>query len=878
MTLGVALEARTDLLIRALRAFDGVVSEPGRFGPVAVGLVEESRGSANPSALVVALRARAWFERSLQRNVDARRTLDEAVTVARRQGLPARLGEALVSRAAVNLELGRTDAAWRDLRTAAAQGPASPEVDYMRAVVLQNLGRLAAAADAYRLVLAHPDTPPDRRGGAANNLALIDAAHGRYADGLRRLDDVLHAVEGPDGRSQALRAYATHNRSLILAQSGRLAESVRTFADAVDRLAAAGLPLGEFQAEHAETLADLRLLPEARAMAGRAATELDAHQVPLMAAEARLTLARVALRSGDWQAAVESAVDAGARFRGQRRSAWAARATTVEAEASLLGGTGTADLLARTRRGAGVLRRAGLTSAAIGAYLVAGRIAEDLDRPAVARRSFVAGAALPRTGPVVTRLESRLAAARAQRLAGDDAGVLRHCRAGLSDLARHRAALGSTELRALASGHGVDLGLLGLQTLLRIGRPSRLLEWMERTRAAALLTVHRPATEQHRESLAELGAAYADLALARRESGTEPADLLARLTDVEQRIRRHTWTEPGTGGGAAGMVSPAEVRALLGDDALAFYGSDGDRLFALMIRNGRCRMVELAAASTVRFETDALLFALRRLTRPGPAAAVAAARSSAEQSLVRLRALLIEPLRVPPDTPLVVVPGAGTLRLPWSALHPAPVSVTPSMSLWARARRRRAPARRGGVVAVAGPGLTGAVPEVRAVAACHPGAAVVATPDATVPAVVEALAGADLAHLACHGRLRIDNPMFSALELDGGELTLHELDVRGIAPRRVVLASCDSAAEVSYDGDELLGFVSALLARGTAGIVASVVLVGDAEAVDLMTDLHRHVASGASMAQSLHRARAAVDRSDPRAFVNWCAFTAFGAA
>ncbi len=75
---------------------------------------------------------------------------------------------------------------------------------------------------------------------------------------------------------------------------------------------------------------------------------------------------------------------------------------------------------------------------------------------------------------------------------------------------------------------------------------------------------------------------------------------------------------------------------------------------------------------------------------------------------------------------------------------------------------------------------------------------------------------------------------FSALEVTDGLLTVHELDLRGIAPHRVVLAACDSAADVSYAGGELVGFVGALLARGTVGLVAGVVAVGDVEAAGLM--------------------------------------------
>ena len=151
-------------------------------------------------------------------------------------------------------------------------------------------------------------------------------------------------------------------------------------------------------------------------------------------------------------------------------------------------------------------------------------------------------------------------------------------------------------------------------------------------------------------------------------------------------------------------------------------------------------------------------------------------------------------------------------------------------------------------------------------------------PDSTIEAVLPALASADLAHLACHGRLRTDNPAFSALQLHDGLLTLHEMDMRHIAPRRMVLAACDSAVGTAYEGNEVLGFVSALMARGTSGLVASIVLVPDAASVPLMNGLHRAVVAGQSLGEALFHARSELDHEDPHEFVNWCAFNAYGAA
>ncbi len=83
---------------------------------------------------------------------------------------------------------------------------------------------------------------------------------------------------------------------------------------------------------------------------------------------------------------------------------------------------------------------------------------------------------------------------------------------------------------------------------------------------------------------------------------------------------------------------------------------------------------------------------------------------------------------------------------------------------------------------------------------------------------------------------------------------------------------------MSYPGDEVLGFVSALLARGTAGILASTAVVPDVEAAGLMTAVHRHLARGATLARALHEARQAQDTGDPGSYVNWCTFSAHGAA
>ena len=108
----------------------------------------------------------------------------------------------------------------------------------------------------------------------------------------------------------------------------------------------------------------------------------------------------------------------------------------------------------------------------------------------------------------------------------------------------------------------------------------------------------------------------------------------------------------------------------------------------------------------------------------------------------------------------MVVPVGDLQRLPWAPLHRGPKTVVPSARVWLRTLA--APSRPG-VALVAGPDLPGAVEEVAALRDVHASAAVLLPPDSTCDAAVALLQSAGLAHLACHGALRADNPVFSAL-------------------------------------------------------------------------------------------------------------------
>ncbi|WP_235523069.1 CHAT domain-containing protein [Cellulomonas sp. Root485] len=844
----------------------------------ATDMVARARRLHDPELLGLSLRVLAWTYRSLWDEASARRLLDEAVRTSRKHGLAHVEASALVSRATVLQEMGRTSAAARDLDDAlvavdrAEMDPAERallhgRIRLSRAVLEQNAGRLLAAEQRYRALLAEGGLDVSRTVIATNNLAMLLAERGAFDEALLRADASVDLCDQAPG----LLAPAIQTRAWIAVRAGRLREGMHDFERAAQAYSDAGIPLGEYYTEFADAMMDLRLLPEAATAAANAVRELEASGVSLMATEAQLRLARIALLTGDLASAQTHADAAAEAARHQRRAGWRDRAVLVGVEARLESRSVGVAEAGTARRAAGRLERAGNLHSAVEAYLVAGRVALAVDRPRDAIVTLGRAGDLARDGQVLVRLRGRLAGALAARAARRPAATLVECRSGLRDLAVHRSALPTIELRALASGHGAELGEIGLGVVLAGGSPAKALAWMERTRAAALLT-RFPASD----------VPMADRRATSVVTGDSGQGRGIAVADSAPRVSAEDWARKGRaseGSSVPRFRGLAALREALDGRTLVEFGKFEGRLVAVVVEPRRARLVELGAEQDVATELRPLLFALRRLANPRGGAAADAARASADLRIARLRDLLIAPLGVGVHDELVVVPVGMLHGVPWSCLHDGPLAQAPSATFWVRTRlaaQERDAAGR--TVLVAGPDLTGASEEVEALRAVHPGAHVLVDAGAGAGEVVDALADADLAHLACHGSPRADNPMFSSLLLADGPVTVQELHGAGVAPHRLVLASCHSGADVAYAGDEVLGFVSAMLAQGTAGVVASIAAVPDVAAVDLMLELHRGLRDGLTLARALHAARGRVDRSTPEGFVNWCTFSAHGAA
>ena len=539
------------------------------------------------------------------------------------------------------------------------------------------------------------------------------------------------------------------------------------------------------------------------------------------------------------------------------------------------------DLLRRSRRIVSELESQGWPVEALHVRTFVGRMALALGRPAVARSALAQAARARSRGSADLRARAWHATALLRLAEGNRPGAKRALARGIAVVDEYRATLGATELRAHASGHGIDLARSGIRLALEDARPAEVLRWAERSRAGALRRppVHPPDDRQLAADLAELRHLRTEMRDAAMQGDVRRV-LSVRASAVENavhdRTRRTSGDHGRDGSAVTGRVELGALRAALGDRILVEYVALEGTLHAVTVSRGRARLHHLGSVAEVERERQYLLFALRRLlwrrSRDNAEEAVAATSE-------RLDNLVVAPLRLPADAPLVIVPTGELHGIPWSSLPSVagrPTTIAPSAALWLEggpARPRAGEQRQSngivangvvakGVVALmAGPHLPGADAEIRELATIYPGATVLAGDEATAAAVLTALERADLVHLAAHGAFRADSPLFSSVLLADGPLTVYDIERLNRAPGVVVLSACDTAVAAVHDGDELLGTAAAMLSLGVRSVIAPLMPVPDEATTAVMVALHRRLQSGECPSEALVHASIGQDRA-----------------
>jgi CHAT domain-containing protein/tetratricopeptide (TPR) repeat protein len=654
-----------------------------------------------------------------------------------------------------------------------------------------------------------------------------------------------------------LNAKARGNLGEIASLTGDVPGALRYFEDveAIFREIAPRL-VPRTQIDQARVLLEAGLAEEAARHLDEALPVLRSTRIGQDLAEAELARAAAALIEGDFTLAKQLASSAHRRFVKRGSETWAQVAALtklrVEASAALADPT---TLVAPTKAAklAQRLLEIGLTDEAAMATMLAVRLALRRGDITTAESLLEKVPPLRKIAPIDHKMMLRLCRAEVAVAKADRRRALAQAKAGFDELGTARDRMGGLDLVCGTAVHGLELARLAVGLVLDGARTDadarRLLAWQERTRAQVYRYEPMAAIEDPElaSRVAELRTVLRTMQQARLER-RPVAQLEQRSAALQREVNRLGW-HTSQWGKPRPVSSPEEVIARLGDRALISFSGPNQDLAAVVVAGGRTKLVRLGDKSAM-LETARQLHADLDALAPDELIAqlVTAVSQSAQRRIQALDDMLFGPDGIPAallgDRELVVVPFGELYSVPWEtlpSLRGRAVSVAPSATAWVSAEEVRP--NGGQVVLVRGPDLPTSATELDQLKDVYPDAIVLDGEQATTDAVLSAMDGAKLVHIAAHGTHESANAMFSRLELHDGGLLAHEVARLRHPPTHIVLAACELALSHIRPGDEPLGFAGAMLASGSRTVVAAVNRVGHRSAALTMTDYHRRLAN-----------------------------------
>ena len=826
---------------------------------------------------VNALRALGLARRGLGDAIGSVAALEEAGELAEAMGNQAMQGEVELNLAWSVALVGEVSRASEIYDSAASKlddhGRARAILG--RAGLLARSGDLAASLPLYREAEQALSAHGQDRWLAAlhGNRGLVLAYMGHFVEAQQDLQSAhdLYVILGYESSA----AEMIHNLGFLAVQTGDIPEALRLFDETEARYRSLDIPLSELLLDHAEALLLVGLPAEAYLMAMAAARSLDATGLQLETSEALVMAARAALAAGEPGDAMTVISEATRLLETQGRPGWLLHSRYLRIAAAFRTGERitTQECIAL----ADELQRTGQLFAGLHARLLAGQLAIGAGDLSTASEQLALSAATSATPTVDLRVQACLANGLLRMLEGRPSAAYSAVRAGVRILDDYRSTLGATESRLRVALHASELFDLGRKLAYLSGRPSRLLEWVDRSRSGAMrLIAPRPPPDQDLAlAMAELRRIQGEIREAERNE--EPAASLRREQyRIERTIRRLSMRQRGSGTKFAKSPSLAELQDLMDGREMVVLTDVEGALIAVRVRDRSIRMLPLGRSERVVEEAGHLSRNLRMMSVR--ANEPRRSTESFEKTAEILDELILRPLRLKEES-LVLVPTPALHSVPWAALptfRKRVAVVSPSTFAWFRAETSEP--HGGGAVLVAGPRLSQADHEVDQLAAIYSGATVLKGSSASVDRVIGTLQGCSVAHLACHSRFRPDNAMFSTLECADGDLTVYDIEAISTAPSTIVLSACDSGLSETTGGDELMGLSVALLGLGARSIVVTVAPLPDAfPTVELMRGLHLRLVDGMAPAAALRLARQELTDDDLGSLVAGAAFFCMGA-
>jgi tetratricopeptide (TPR) repeat protein len=888
--------------------YEAFGSEPRRAALAANALRLLSSGDVPPAHVVEVVALARWAEGiacvTRGQMAAAVACFDAAATGLRDAGLPDPAAQTQVPKIMALSMLGQHDEAAACAEAAQRELLALGNVR-IASRVSQNLGALhfrrddyVAAARHYREAAVLFARVGDHLNSVRADIGLADAstAMGDFDEALRIFARARMRA-GHRGMDLQL-AQLDESVALLDQARGRYPQALAGFETARRRYEALGVPqyLAIAEKQLADAYLELRLLPEARAMFEAAVTTFASLDMPDEQAWALAQRGRTEALLGQGGADASFAASADL-FAAQDNAVGTATVSLARAELALADGSA-ARALQEAERAASGFGAAGQASGLSRAVVVGANALLGLDRPDEARRALVAEFERARSrqqqGIEVQCLSGLGLAAKAL---GDATGASALFEAAIERFEEQRRALPGDDLRSAFLSDHLRPYQEQLRAALVGGTGAEVLWQLDRFRARSLdegLSDERLSElDENTQALRErLDWLYRRVQRLHDEGGAS-AVLETEVRDTERILleaaRRGRLQGPLRASVAHGEFSVAQLQeALEAGDTLVEYGVMDGELFACVARRADVVLVRriarwadvLEAIGAFSFQLEALNHGAAPMQRH-----IALLTARAEARAARLHALVWAPLAdsIAACERVLVVPHAQLGAVPFAALQDGglplgqqhQLAVAPSARIALRGIARR-PAAAHRVLALGESStLPHAAREAMAVAARFEAGAAFVGEAATWQTLRSEAPGADVLHLACHARFRVDNPRFSALLLHDGAVTVERIEALRLRPATVVLSACETALAETATGDERVGLVRAFIVAGASRVVASLWPVDDDITAGFMSRFYARLAAGDNPAAALRVAQrlTALDHPHPS---QWAAHTLYG--
>jgi tetratricopeptide (TPR) repeat protein len=387
--------------------------------------------------------------------------------------------------------------------------------------------------------------------------------------------------------------------------------------------------------------------------------------------------------------------------------------------------------------------------------------------------------------------------------------------------------------------------------------------------------------EEMRELRSELNSSYKRLD---RSAASETARLStdidrieAKLTKTLRQIGNLAAARPGQHPRPNGAFSVRRLQQQLsGSTTIIEYVEFDGEISAFVVAHTKVKYVRHLTSSAevgrtledLHFQFGSLRYGNLQVGR-----FIDALKARADDCLQRLYDQLLRPIEKEiTGSRLIIVPVGVLNYVPFHALHNGreyalerfETSYSPSAGVWSALQERiLRKIKNSLLMGYADERIPLVEGEIREIQTIVPHPTTLVGGSATFSGFLENASKFDLIHLACHGKFRAENPMFSSLHLADGWITVRDICSQKLRAGLVTLSACETGLSKVFAGEEILGLARGFLTAGADTMVVSLWAVNDVAAGHLMSDFYKNLQRGESIQASLREAQMAfVERGE----------------